>query len=157
MWFASLRSAFWSFLLFFLWEGRRNYLETRTGGGREEACNTIVNLGRVDISHPTGHYIRKKLSPPPWENPGCAPGDRPVLTVLTESSESTYIQISNRFDFFVSISSSNMFQPSFHALLTGKYPPCYPSQCRKSNTEPWHLNSKLILRWNFQIIPLSWH
>ena len=28
-----------------------------------DACSTIVSLREVDISHPTGHYIRKKYCP----------------------------------------------------------------------------------------------
>ena len=29
-------------------------------GRTEEACSTVVSLRKVDISHPTGHYIHKK-------------------------------------------------------------------------------------------------
>ena len=41
-------------------------------GRTEEACSTVVSLRMVDISHPTGHYIRKKNYRAPSENPGCA-------------------------------------------------------------------------------------
>ena len=42
-------------------------------GRTEEACSMVNSLREVDFSHPTGHYTWKKKSPPPWENPGCAP------------------------------------------------------------------------------------
>ena len=45
-------------------------------GRTEEAWSMVNSLRKVGFSHPTGHYTWEKISPPPppWENPGSAPG-----------------------------------------------------------------------------------
>ena len=69
-------------------------------GRTEEACSMVNSLRKVDFSHPTGHYIWKKVAPPPWENPGCAPGYYDLLRSIYD------LDLRSNFEPDFSVSSS---------------------------------------------------